>query len=656
MKYCKLFDTMQIKPILDGDERVALRDQFFQNSSQSLRVKVVATHAGRVTRNNGFYLPNEMKKGTATWTKDYNKPFLVHHDAHKDAVGRIVGANYIDTSGAAIKDYARAAMALKQLSDSNTPYLKSVDLASKLADQDMLSDPEFEGLGYILLEADITDEDAIKKVLNGIYLTVSTGARTDRAVCSICKTDLVQEGFCEHEPGQMYDGQKCFIIAGSLEYFEISWVNSPADSIAKVIEIGDSDKVTDQLIVTANDERQTSATFSCIDSKSSKQPGGSDMEKAWKELLVLLKQDEASADDKKEALDKFIAECKDEDSELKALAEAELEKLAAPADNAENPENVQDGDNAGTEEDQGALEDSEDVKHYNEMIDFAIEMSFVELEDHRRSPEKVKSCKNSMFAKAGRKYLADEELHNQAAYLFARKNEEPEHVIDSIRRKALALGINLDEEKLDKFIADSELPVEDPAKPVEPKVEDEDNQAAEVQECEECKTLKTQLDALRYELKHLQSDIVQDENIFAKAIEDYKKMIADLYAKISLLKDVDSSVETSDNLVELGTDEFFGKVRELTDSVDFESFKPKENDGMSNKPNGAPVENPAINITDDSNAATPDKSIEGTLSQAADTYKQLLRNHGRQIADRYLNGLKESKTVPVDFDPNKVEG
>ena len=63
------------------------------------------------------------------------------------------------------------------------------------------------------------------------------GATTNKAVCSICKSDWTDSGPCDHKPGALYDSAKCFIIAGELVYDEYSFVNVPADKQSKVLEL-----------------------------------------------------------------------------------------------------------------------------------------------------------------------------------------------------------------------------------------------------------------------------------------------------------------------------------------------------------------------------------------------------------------------------------
>jgi hypothetical protein len=75
--------------------------------------------------------------------------------------------------------------------------------------------------------------------MDGRYLTVSIGATTDAAICSICGQNLVEEGWCGHDKGEKYDGQECYWIVGNLWFDECSWVNVPADSNAQVIDKGE---------------------------------------------------------------------------------------------------------------------------------------------------------------------------------------------------------------------------------------------------------------------------------------------------------------------------------------------------------------------------------------------------------------------------------
>ena len=88
---------------------------------------------------------------------------------------------------------------------------------------------------FIKLTLHITDPDAAQKVLDGRYSTVSIGAETNSATCSICGQDIVQSGFCGHWRGNTYDGEVCRWILGDLWFQEVSFVNVPADQHAMVL-------------------------------------------------------------------------------------------------------------------------------------------------------------------------------------------------------------------------------------------------------------------------------------------------------------------------------------------------------------------------------------------------------------------------------------
>lgn len=155
-----------------------------------------ATHAGFVNGNHTWYLEEDMANGVDTWISPYNKPVLVHHEMKKDAIGRVLSAKYIKMTDS---------------KNGNKNYPK----------------------GFIQLEVEITDQEAVAKIKDRRYNTVSisTDARTAR--CSVCNQDIAAKGLCEHERGKKYDGKKCFWYLGGLKYKEVSYVNAPADEYAE---------------------------------------------------------------------------------------------------------------------------------------------------------------------------------------------------------------------------------------------------------------------------------------------------------------------------------------------------------------------------------------------------------------------------------------
>jgi hypothetical protein len=225
-----------------------VKDQYIQNLSsgiqmQPLFVRIAATHSGRVTRNNGFYLPHKMQAGAASFTEIYPKPIQLHHDSLREPVGRVIKATYINTSkeqlGSSLVNESFNGQ-LTDLMDNKLSFEDAISFAQKyfIEDSTFIQNPHYEGLGYIELVASIADPDAIQKILDGRLLTGSTGAVTDAAVCSVCRQDWAgSDGKCDHRPGKVYDKVKCVLIAGNLWYDEYSFVNKPADSHSRIIEI-----------------------------------------------------------------------------------------------------------------------------------------------------------------------------------------------------------------------------------------------------------------------------------------------------------------------------------------------------------------------------------------------------------------------------------
>lgn len=217
-----------------------------------LGVRIAATHSAKVTANNGFYLPDRMKDGAKSWLEPFPKPILLHHDKMDDPVGRVKNAKYVDVSEGFRKDEGWIKRADKIVGDRPSDRLIDAFIAGELSPQESVDvvrnvfliqdfnftkDVSYPGLGYIELAAAITDPDAIRKVLDERFLTGSIGARSDAAVCSVCKKDWVKGDMCEHQPGREYDGVLCVVIAGNLMYDEYSYVNRPADQQSKNLEI-----------------------------------------------------------------------------------------------------------------------------------------------------------------------------------------------------------------------------------------------------------------------------------------------------------------------------------------------------------------------------------------------------------------------------------
>jgi len=187
-------DVMSLTPLSSKEKK---RFEFKDSANVTpLIVKLEATHSGYVNGNLCMYTPGGMRASAKTWTEDYNKPVLKNHDDSKDNIGRVINAEYVQTSV-----------------DEKTPSM----------------DP----LGHILLYARIVDPDAIQKIMDDRYETVSVSFGARDVKCSICGENVKSDNLCEHERGQKYEDKLCYWIVNDFSYKEVSFVNKPADKYAK---------------------------------------------------------------------------------------------------------------------------------------------------------------------------------------------------------------------------------------------------------------------------------------------------------------------------------------------------------------------------------------------------------------------------------------
>lgn len=215
-------------------------------SGKSLIAQIEMTHSGIVTRNMGFYLPDNMRKGAPSFIKDYKKPVLVGHDSDTDPVGRVIQADYVDTSFTYIQNDKYLSSLMRFQDKKETKKNSMTDFVQHVIGEYNGRD-NYRGLGHILGTLKITDEAAIQKVLDERYLTVSISMSSDSAFCSECGTDWVSEGPCEHERGQVYDsGIPVVLIPGNQTYNHVGFVSEPADKYAagfKGVELIENDSV-----------------------------------------------------------------------------------------------------------------------------------------------------------------------------------------------------------------------------------------------------------------------------------------------------------------------------------------------------------------------------------------------------------------------------
>ena len=246
-KIIKYNDFIQITPderifTLDKSEKVKIIDNILTRSNEGGKGLVITydlSHSGRKI-NNRIYSVNGQKKGIESLTNPYPKPILRNHDQMGEPIGRFISGEWQD-----LKNEAYQYMSNKDSFHSiNDAFLQDdpMKIYKMLKNNNLLNDKKWPGLGRMRVQANITDEEAIKKFMDGRYFTFSAGSTTDRHVCSICESDWIEDGMCEHRHGKEYDGETCVFITGDFIVMEGSVVNTPADDLSQIIHMELTDK------------------------------------------------------------------------------------------------------------------------------------------------------------------------------------------------------------------------------------------------------------------------------------------------------------------------------------------------------------------------------------------------------------------------------
>ena len=207
-----------------------VRESSFTGGVDPSTVKAIyplirSINSEKLTRNFTYYPQADLKgndeglsgTGFRSFVKPYGKPILTEHRSSDDwtpadvPMGRIVASSYVSA---------------KQEKRDITPSPKGY--------------PGFiEGDGSLQTIAAITQPDAIEKVLSRVFHTVSIGAMADKVIESISGKDLVElskkgdwDEYPSYVKGQMYDGKLSYWIIKGIRGEELSYVNSPADTLA----------------------------------------------------------------------------------------------------------------------------------------------------------------------------------------------------------------------------------------------------------------------------------------------------------------------------------------------------------------------------------------------------------------------------------------
>jgi hypothetical protein len=199
---------------------------------KAIMVRMAASHWGYINKNLFYYDPTTVNNSLPTWTKPRPKPVLTGHPGLFDSsgpecIGRILSAAY--TTG----------------------------VAAEFVDDDLI--PNNRPHGYLEFSTKISDQDAIQKVIDKRYDTVSISAVATNVLCSICNTRIdVSDEECKHDRGKRYndkgeratDGKLCYYKAGPLLGRHVAFVHMPGDQYAGVIGIDPEEVAEDAELLT----------------------------------------------------------------------------------------------------------------------------------------------------------------------------------------------------------------------------------------------------------------------------------------------------------------------------------------------------------------------------------------------------------------------
>lgn len=584
------------KIVQPSDEQKAVWNDAFGDTEtkKGLWVSMDASHAAMGNRNNRFYLPSKMRDGAKTFLGQKGKPapILKHHGGgifggDQDPVGKVRGVEYVDT----IPETMMNDENVNILTDSTVPLRKQIRAARKFLQNNFVNEDEWEGLGYIRLDAEILAQEAIDQVKDGRFDSVSVSFGTNHAFCSICGSDWAsnEDGPCEHIPGEIYEDEdtgtkeRALLIPGDMKFRECSLVTFDADphTAIKIAEPGmlDSEEGTHVFSDDALYNIQ-SMTWEVRDSE-----GGEDMSK---------------------------------------INETKL-------DNKQTPIESQEDSNDDSVEMTSDELYNEVKKELETMVKDGL-LTKEEMEDVVLSDEQRASLSDSAFCGPDKTFPVTDCAHITATKRFLDRYEgslDKSEVLEKISKKEKALGCDGDSCAVSSIEQKEDTIMAKPLKEVIPEMEDEElrsffhNAEAEMikrsltvkRECSECaKNLQVAEDA-----KKEKEDAVKDLEQAKSTITILRDELRSEFSNYKLL--VDQSVETgqalreaktryaavtavltkkSENLGEatkslVNAEDFDKQFNNFTDSVDLNEIFAKMNNGMVNDAPEGQVEDPTIN-------------------------------------------------------------
>jgi hypothetical protein len=625
-------------------------------SGKGLKVTFAASHAGMVNGNKVMYSPQGMKNSDHTWTYPIPRPMQIHHDDTADPIGRITGARFVPYGESQVN------------SDHQEVFLKFRDATMKddvlagarmIEDAGVLGSETWKGVGELVLDAIITDADAVEKVLDGRYLGISISQRPVQAFCSICEQDWMKDGPCEHDRGEKDEdsGRRMYLIVGDTRYVEASYVNQPADEFAQTLEtnpvlLGDSNE---EALVCISDSLDLGLKFTLIDSFVEET-----QESEKKEIPDDSQED--SSDGKSEIDTKKLEETQEdsddkgtapktheeESPDLEETVAKALELLFAGEDNF----------------------DEEQADIVNNAIETIIneDPELQKEQDAKLTTEKRKALPGSSFCGPNRSFPVNDCAHYTAAKRLLGRYKGPgskSSILSCVEGKGKKLGCSgtkkdsldpvpevkeqqlcidyMDNETLGRTYLDCEKIMIARGLKFERVCEDCSEKDTKLTELEDkIPSLEDKVVALRDEWKIVIQEHIASEESHANTIAELQSLLVD-YVKIGLLlSDKEREEESIDQEVKaLSLDLLRQRAKEL----DFSQTISFVRSGVSRKPDQE--------VTPEEGEAKINK-VDPDLSSLAKVLNNYNARYGQDLAQDYFFKQQNLGKVPKDMTLAKI--
>ena len=197
-------------------------------NNKEMLLTIAASHYGFRNGNWTVYRHDTVKHDINTYVAPKPKPIIQQHRPKESEVfSHVIAADYKLTSF--YDEFAKHHKLEKLTTDEYIELMDDIILPYQRAN------PHFDGLAYLELVGKLTHQTGIRKVLDKEFLTVSIGAMPNKLICSVCGADQTKK-MCKHYGRK---DNNTFMLAESLDYKELSFVNKPADPFGRIVRIHD---------------------------------------------------------------------------------------------------------------------------------------------------------------------------------------------------------------------------------------------------------------------------------------------------------------------------------------------------------------------------------------------------------------------------------